>query len=290
LPGVDYFYIQKTTFMNELLNTDRLLDTHPVLLALFATIFTWLVTAAGASLVFFFKSINRRLLNLMLGFAAGVMIAASYWSLLAPAIEMEEVKRSGNAWLPAVTGFLAGGAFLFLIDKLLPHLHARLSIDRSEGIKTSWNRSILLIMAITLHNIPEGLAVGVAFGALASNADPAILSGAVILTIGIGLQNFPEGAAVSIPLRREGFSRKKAFFYGQLSGIVEPVAGILGAYLVVTVSPLLPYALSFAAGAMIFVVVEELIPESQTGNETDLSTIGAMLGFASMMFLDVALG
>lgn len=276
--------------MNELLNTDRLLDTHPVLLALFATIFTWLVTAAGASLVFFFKSINRRLLNLMLGFAAGVMIAASYWSLLAPAIEMEEVKRSGNAWLPAVTGFLAGGAFLFLIDKLLPHLHARLSIDRSEGIKTSWNRSILLIMAITLHNIPEGLAVGVAFGALASNADPAILSGAVILTIGIGLQNFPEGAAVSIPLRREGFSRKKAFFYGQLSGIVEPVAGILGAYLVVTVSPLLPYALSFAAGAMIFVVVEELIPESQTGNETDLSTIGAMLGFATMMFLDVALG
>ncbi len=276
--------------MNELLNTDRLLDTHPVLLALFATIFTWLVTAAGASLVFFFKSINRRLLNLMLGFAAGVMIAASYWSLLAPAIEMEEVKRSGNAWLPAVTGFLAGGAFLFLIDKLLPHLHARLSIDRSEGIKTSWNRSILLIMAITLHNIPEGLAVGVAFGALASNADPAILSGAIILTIGIGLQNFPEGAAVSIPLRREGFSRKKAFFYGQLSGIVEPVAGILGAYLVVTVSPLLPYALSFAAGAMIFVVVEELIPESQTGNETDLSTIGAMLGFATMMFLDVALG
>ena len=276
--------------MNELLNTDRLLDTHPVLLALFATIFTWLVTAAGASLVFFFKSINRRLLNLMLGFAAGVMIAASYWSLLAPAIEMEEVKRSGNAWLPAVTGFLAGGAFLFLIDKLLPHLHARLSIDRSEGIKTSWNRSILLIMAITLHNIPEGLAVGVAFGALASNADPAILSGAIILTIGIGLQNFPEGAAVSIPLRREGFSRKKAFFYGQLSGIVGPVAGILGAYLVVTVSPLLPYALSFAAGAMIFVVVEELIPESQTGNETDLSTIGAMLGFATMMFLDVALG
>lgn len=276
--------------MNELLNTDRLLDTHPVLLALFATIFTWLVTAAGASLVFFFKSINRRLLNLMLGFAAGVMIAASYWSLLAPAIEMEEVKRSGSAWLPAVTGFLAGGAFLFLIDKLLPHLHARLSIDRSEGIKTSWNRSILLIMAITLHNIPEGLAVGVAFGALASNADPAILSGAIILTIGIGLQNFPEGAAVSIPLRREGFSRKKAFFYGQLSGIVEPVAGILGAYLVVTVSPLLPYALSFAAGAMIFVVVEELIPESQTGNETDLSTIGAMLGFATMMFLDVALG
>jgi len=276
--------------MNELLNTDRLLDTHPVLLALFATIFTWLVTAAGASLVFFFKSINRRLLNLMLGFAAGVMIAASYWSLLAPAINMEEVKRSGNAWLPAVTGFLAGGAFLFLIDKLLPHLHARLSIDRSEGIKTSWNRSILLIMAITLHNIPEGLAVGVAFGALASNADPAILSGAIILTIGIGLQNFPEGAAVSIPLRREGFSRKKAFFYGQLSGIVEPVAGILGAYLVVTVSPLLPYALSFAAGAMIFVVVEELIPESQTGNETDLSTIGAMLGFATMMFLDVALG
>lgn len=225
----------------------------------------------------------------MLGFAAGVMIAASFWSLLKPAIEMAE--ESGlTPWLPAVIGFLAGGAFLFLIDKILPHLHMSLSVDKAEGIKTQWQRSVLLVLAITLHNIPEGLAVGVAFGALANNPDAGLLAGAVALAIGIGLQNFPEGAAVSIPLRREGFSRLKAFNYGQLSGIVEPIAGVLGAYLVLTITPLLPYALSFAAGAMIFVVVEELIPESQTGNETDLSTIGAMLGFATMMLLDVALG
>lgn len=276
--------------MKELINTGSLLEYNPILLALFATVFTWGVTALGASLVFFFKNIKKRVLNLMLGFAAGVMIAASFWSLLAPAIEMEEAKGSSDAWVPAVLGFLSGGAFILLIDKLLPHLHSRLPIDRSEGIKTSWNRSVLLILAITLHNIPEGLAIGVAFGALASNPDAEILTGAIILAIGIGLQNFPEGAAVSIPLRREGFSRSKAFFYGQLSGIVEPFAGVLGAFLVVTISPLLPYALSFAAGAMIFVVIEELIPESQTGDETDLSTIGAMIGFATMMLLDVALG
>ncbi|HQS06128.1 MAG TPA: ZIP family metal transporter, partial [Daejeonella sp.] len=177
-----------------------------------------------------------------------------------------------------------------LIDKILPHLHSRLSIDKSEGIKTSWDRSILLVLAITLHNIPEGLAIGVAFGALTNNPDLGVLSGAVVLAIGIGLQNFPEGTAVSVPLRREGLSRRKAFFYGQSSGMVEPLAGVLGAYLVVTISPLLPYALSFAAGAMIFVVVEELIPESQSGHETDLSTIGVMIGFALMMMLDVALG
>ncbi len=273
-----------------LMNVDWLLAYDPVLLALGATLFTWGVTALGASLVFFFKTINRRVLNLMLGFAAGVMIAASFWSLLAPAIEMEEAKGSPYVWLPAVVGFLMGGAFLLLIDKLLPHVHNRLSIEKSEGIKTSWERSVLLIMAITLHNIPEGLAIGVAFGALAHSPDPAVLSGAIILAIGIGLQNFPEGTAVSVPLRREGFSRRKAFFYGQLSALVEPIAGVLGAYLVVSVTPVLPYALSFAAGAMIFVVVEELIPESQTGNETDLSTIGAMIGFAVMMLLDVALG
>lgn len=272
------------------MNVDWLLAYDPVLLALGATLFTWGVTALGASLVFFFKTINRRVLNLMLGFAAGVMIAASFWSLLAPAIEMEEAKGSPYVWLPAVVGFLMGGAFLLLIDKLLPHVHNRLSIEKSEGIKTSWERSVLLIMAITLHNIPEGLAIGVAFGALAHSPDPAVLSGAIILAIGIGLQNFPEGTAVSVPLRREGFSRRKAFFYGQLSALVEPIAGVLGAYLVVSVTPVLPYALSFAAGAMIFVVVEELIPESQTGNETDLSTIGAMIGFAVMMLLDVALG
>lgn len=266
-----------------------LLNYNPVLLALGATIFTWFITALGSSSVFFFKTINQKILNSMLGFAAGVMIAASFWSLLMPAIEMSE--QNGNLpWVPAVIGFLSGGAFLLLVDKVLPHLHMGLSVDKAEGIKTNWQRSILLVLAITLHNIPEGLAVGVAFGALANNPDTGMLAGAIVLAFGIGLQNFPEGAAVSVPLRREGMSRLKAFNYGQLSGIVEPIAGVTGAYLVLTITPLLPYALSFAAGAMIFVVVEELIPESQTGNETDFSTIGAMLGFAVMMLLDVALG
>jgi ZIP family zinc transporter len=266
-----------------------LLEYNPVLLALGATLFTWFLTALGASMVFFFKTINKKILNSMLGFAAGVMIAASFWSLLKPAIEMAE-ENGSIPWVPAVVGFLGGGAFLFLIDKLLPHLHMGLAIDKAEGIKTTWQRSVLLVLSITLHNIPEGLAVGVTFGALANNPDAGMLAGAIALAVGIGLQNFPEGAAVSIPLRREGFSRLKAFNYGQLSGIVEPIAGVIGAYLVLTITPILPYALSFAAGAMIFVVVEELIPESQTGNETDLSTIGAMLGFATMMLLDVALG
>jgi len=271
------------------MNLEWLLNYDPILLALLATLFTWFVTAAGSSMVFFFKSINKKILNSMLGFAAGVMIAASFWSLLKPAIEMSE--DSGSIpWMPAVIGFLSGGTFLLIIDKILPHLHMGLATKRAEGIKTSWQRSVLLVLAITLHNIPEGLAVGVAFGALANNPDLGMLSGAIALAIGIGLQNFPEGAAVSIPLRREGLSRLKAFNYGQLSGIVEPIAGVIGAYLVLTITPLLPYALSFAAGAMIFVVIEELIPESQMGNETDLSTIGAMLGFATMMLLDVALG
>jgi len=268
---------------------ESLLKYNPVLLALGATLFTWAVTALGSSMVFFFRNLNQKILNSMLGFAAGVMIAASYWSLLKPAIEISEA--NGNiVWLPALVGFLSGGAFLLLIDKILPHLHPGLSTDKAEGIKTSWQRSVLLVLAITLHNIPEGLAVGVAFGSLASDPTTGALSGAIVLAVGIGLQNFPEGAAVSIPLRREGFTRLKAFNIGQLSGIVEPVAGVIGALLVVAITPLLPYALSFAAGAMIFVVIEELIPESQTGNETDFSTIGAMLGFATMMFLDVALG
>jgi len=271
------------------MGTDWLLGISPVLLALGATLFTWAVTALGAALVFFFKSINKRILNTMLGFAAGVMIAASYWSLLKPAIEMSAA-NGGLPWLPAVVGFLSGGAFLLIIDKILPHLHMGLESKHVEGIKTSWQRSTLLILAITLHNIPEGLAVGVAFGSLAGSWTPAALGSAMALAFGIGLQNFPEGAAVSIPLRREGFSRWKAFWYGQLSGFVEPLAGVAGAFLVLLIKPLLPYALSFAAGAMIFVVVEELIPEAQRGNETDLSTIGAMFGFAVMMFLDVALG
>lgn len=271
------------------MNFDKLLEYNPVLLALGATLFTWFVTALGSGMVFFFKNINKRVLNAMLGFAAGVMIAASFWSLLAPAIDMAE--ESGTTpWVPAVVGFLSGGAFLLIIDKILPHLHLGLSTDKAEGIKTSWQRSVLLVLAITLHNIPEGLAIGVAFGALAHNPDTGMLAGAVALAIGVGLQNFPEGAAVSIPLRREGFSRLKAFNYGQMSGVVEPIAGVLGAYLVLTITPLLPYALSFAAGAMIFVVIEELIPESQMGQETDMSTIGGMIGFATMMLLDVALG
>lgn len=267
--------------------TEWLHGYSPILLALFATLFTWGATAAGAAMVFFFRSINTKVLNAMLGFAAGVMIAASFWSLLEPAIAMSEAKGE-RGWVPALVGFLCGGAFLLIIDRLLPHLHSRLPISKSEGIKTAWQRSVLLILAVTLHNIPEGLAVGVAFGALASSEDASMLSGAIALALGIAIQNFPEGAAVSIPLRREGFSRRRAFWYGQLSGIVEPIAGVIGALLVIIVTPLLPYALSFAAGAMIFVVVEELIPESQTGNDTDLSTIGAMLGFALMMVLDLA--
>ncbi|MEA3499913.1 MAG: ZIP family metal transporter [Candidatus Marinimicrobia bacterium] len=271
------------------MNLECLLEYNPVLLALLGGLFTWSVTALGAVMVFIFKEIKPKVLNLMLGFAAGIMIAASFWSLLLPAIEMSE-KQGIIAWIPATIGFLSGGAFLLLIDKLLPHLHLGLPENKAEGIKTSWQRSTLLVLAITLHNIPEGLAVGVAFGALANSPEIGTLTGAIVLAIGIGLQNFPEGTAVSVPLRREGLSRLKAFNYGQLSGFVEPVAAIIGAYLVMVVIPLLPYALSFAAGAMIFVVVEELIPESQRGNETDYSTIGAIIGFTLMMILDVALG
>jgi ZIP family zinc transporter len=262
---------------------------NPVTQAFIATLFTWFLTALGAGIVFFFKTINRKLLDAMLGFAAGVMIAASYWSLLAPAIEMAE-ESGGTPWVPATVGFLAGGVFLWLIDKVLPHLHVGFPMEEAEGISTSWRRSVLLVLAITIHNIPEGLAVGVAFGALAADVPSASLAGAVALAIGIGIQNFPEGAAVSVPLRREGFSRFRAFWYGQLSGVVEPVAGVLGAFAVIVMRPLLPYALAFAAGAMIFVVVEELIPESQLQKNTDAATMGDMLGFAVMMTLDVALG
>lgn len=265
------------------------LSLHPVHQALIATLFTWFMTALGAGLVFFFKQINRRVLDSMLGFAAGVMIAASYWSLLAPAIEMAE-QSPLPAWVPATTGFLLGGAFLWLVDKLLPHLHAGFPTDEAEGLSTSWRRSVLLVLAITIHNIPEGLAVGVAFGALAADLPSATIGGAIALAIGIGIQNFPEGTAVSVPLRREGMTRLKSFWYGQLSGVVEPAAGVLGAVAVIYMRPILPYALAFAAGAMIYVVVEELIPESQMEKHSDAATIGAMLGFAVMMTLDVALG
>ncbi len=256
--------------------------------ALLATCFTWAVTAAGAALVFFFRTINKKVLDGMLGFAGGVMIAASFWSLLAPAIDLAE-SMGTPSWLPALVGFLAGGAFLWGADKLIPHLHRGMKTENAEGLKSSWQRSVLLVLAITLHNIPEGLAVGVAFGALAAGIPSASLAGAVALAIGIGLQNFPEGASVSVPLRREGLSRLKAFWYGQASGIVEPIAGVIGAVAVVLMRPLLPYALAFAAGAMIYVVVEELVPASQEGH-SDVGTIGAMGGFSVMMFLDVALG
>lgn len=264
-------------------------DLHPVLQALVATCFTWFLTALGAAIVFMARELRRKTLDGMLGFAAGVMIAASYWSLLAPAIEMSEGK-SLPAWIPAVVGFLVGAAFLRLADRLLPHLHLGLPTEQAEGVKTSWHRTTLLVLAITLHNIPEGLAIGVAFGAAAAGLESATLAGAVALAIGIGIQNFPEGTAVAMPLRREKVSRLKCFWYGQLSAVVEPVAGVAGAALVLIARPVLPYALAFAAGAMIFVVIEELVPESQTGGYSHSATMGTILGFAVMMTLDVALG
>jgi len=257
--------------------------------ALIATCFTWGVTALGAASVFFFKNISKKVLDGMLGFAGGVMIAASFWSLLAPSIDLAEA-MGVIPWVPAVGGFLLGGIFLRVVDKFLPHLHMNEPVEKAEGIKTGFGKSTLLILAITLHNIPEGLAVGVAFGAVAAGIPSASLVGAAVLALGIGIQNFPEGLAVSVPLRREGLTRFKSFWYGQLSGIVEPIAGVIGAVAVTLIRPILPYALSFAAGAMIFVVVEEVIPESQSSGNSDIATVGAMIGFAVMMMLDVALG
>ena len=242
------------------------------------------MTAAGAGLVFFFKEVDRKILDAMLGFAAGVMIAASFWSLLAPAIEHSDGTVL-NGILPVLVGFLLGGVCRRIIDRVLPHLHPGAPPEETEGIKTTWHRSMLLVSAITLHNIPEGLAVGVAFGAAATGDS---FGAAIALAIGIGLQNFPEGAAVSLPLRREGLSRKKSFWWGQLSALVEPIAAVLGAAVVVYMDPLLPYALAFAAGAMIFVVVEELVPEAHRGGHGDIATMGVMLGFSVMMVLDVA--
>lgn len=266
--------------------------THlgPVWQALIATTFTWFVTVLGAGTVFLFKQVNRKLLDGMLGFAAGVMIAASFWSLLAPALEMSQETSSMPVWGPVAVGFLSGGAFIRLLDLFLPHLHLGFPVTEAEGVHTKWKRSILLVLAITLHNIPEGLAVGVAFGAVAANLPTATLAGAVALAIGIGIQNFPEGVAVAVPLRAEGISQAKSFWYGQVSALIEPVAGMIGAAAVMLMRPMLPYALAFAAGAMIFVVVEELIPESQLGKNTDFATSGAMFGFVIMMILDVALG
>lgn len=271
---------------------DWFLALHPVIQAFIAGLFTWGMTALGASLVFFTKQVSFKLLDSMMGFAAGVMIAASIWSLILPAIDMAEA-QGHIGWVPAVIGFLLGGLILRICDHYLPHLHIGLPRDEAEGIPTSWRRSTLLMLAMTLHNIPEGLAVGVLFGAAIQSVDlgmSAALAPAIALAIGIGIQNFPEGVAVSLPLRRDGMNRGKSFWYGQLSGIVEPVSAVVGAAAVILVQPVLPYALAFAAGAMIYVVVEELIPESQMHGNTDIATLGTMIGFSVMMVLDVALG
>ncbi len=266
------------------------MSIDPVLAALIATTFTWLVTAAGASLVFFFKNMHRGVLDGMLGFTGGVMVAASFWSLLNPAIEMSEKMYPGWSWAPAAVGFLLGALFLFVLDKRLPHLHINFREDEKEGVKTQLHKTALLVLAITLHNIPEGLAVGVLFGAASLGMEDATFTGAIALAIGIGIQNFPEGFAVAMPLRRAGASRKKSFWYGQLSAIVEPVAGVIGAMAVIYMQPILPFALAFAAGAMIFVVVEEVIPETQRDKYTDVAVLGFIGGFLVMMILDVALG
>ena len=262
-------------------------NQNPITGAFYATIFTWLMTALGASLVFFVKNLNRMILDGLLGFTGGVMVAASFWSLLAPGIEMSPGEGFIKV-LPASIGFALGALFIFLLDKILPHIH--INFKDSEGIKTPWHKTTLLVLAITLHNIPEGLAVGVLFGGVSLGLPEATISGAVILALGIGIQNLPEGIAVSMPMRRLGASRIKSFWYGQLSAIVEPLAAVLGAFAVTFFSPLLPYALSFAAGAMIFVVIEEVIPETQQDKYTDFATMGFILGFIIMMSLDVALG
>jgi len=269
--------------------TDSFGQPHILLQALLAGLFTWGMTGLGAATIFAFKKINQKILDVMLGFAAGVMIAASFWSLLTPSIEMAEAQGM-IPWLPALTGFLLGAAFFRGIDKILPHLHPLLPDEKIEGIKTTWPKCTLLVLALTIHNIPEGLAVGVAFGSTGSGAHSMPIMAALALAVGIGIQNFPEGLAVSFPLHRDGFSKGKSFWYGLLSGVVEPIAAVIGAAIVVLVQPLLPYALAFAAGAMIFVVVEEVIPESQQGGNGDLATTGTILGFATMMLLDVAFG
>ena len=262
---------------------------NPILAALYAGLFTWFLTALGASTVFLFKTMNQVVLDGMLGFTGGVMVAASYFSLLAPAIAMSEGEGFVKV-IPAAVGFLTGALFLFGLDKILPHLHINFKEKDSEGIKTPWQKTTLLTLAITMHNIPEGLAVGVLFGGVALGIPEASIAGALILTIGIGIQNFPEGTAVAMPLRRMGMSRKKSFLLGQASALVEPIAAVIGAMAVAFFTPILPYALAFAAGAMIFVVVEEVVPETQQNKNTDIATLGFIIGFVVMMSLDVALG
>ncbi len=268
---------------------DSFASLHPIYQALVAGFFTWFVTAIGAAAVFLTQRVNRRLIDAMLGFSGGVMLAASYWSLLAPAIV---ISRRGSVpeWFPPAVGFLFGGAVLWALDKVLPHLHLGFPLEEAEGLKTSWHRAVLLVTAITLHNIPEGLAVGVAFGGVIAGVPESSTAAAMALSLGIGIQNFPEGIAVAMPLRAEGMGKLKSFWYGQLSALVEPIAAVTGAAAVVVAAPLLPYALSFAAGAMVYVVVEELIPEAERAGNVDLATVSLMVGFVVMMVLDVALG
>lgn len=258
----------------------------PVLGALYASLFTWGITALGASMVFFVKTMNRAVLDGLLGFTGGVMVAASFWSLLAPGIEMSPGTGFVKV-IPSIVGFGLGALFIFGLDRILPHVH--INFKETEGIRTPWRRTTLMVMAITLHNIPEGLAVGVLFGGVAAGIPEASIAGALALAIGIGIQNFPEGIAVSMPMRRQGVSRLKCFWYGQLSAIVEPIAAVVGAVAVTFFTPILPYALAFAAGAMIFVVVEEVIPETQQDKYTDIATLGFIGGFIVMMTLDVGL-
>ena len=271
-------------------------QSSPIMQAFYAGLFTWILTAIGASLVFFFKRSNRKVLDAALGFTGGVMIAASFWSLLSPAISSVETQQELGItnlpiWFAPAIGFLFGALFIYFLDKKIPHLHLFKKIEEAEGPKTDLKKTELLVIAIAIHNIPEGLAVGVAFGALSYGLDIGItLGGAIALAIGMGLQNAPEGFAVSMPMRRAGFSRFKSWQWGQLSAIVEPIFAVIGAAVVIAVYPILPYALAFAAGAMIFIVVEEVIPESQSGGNTDLATMGLIAGFIVMMCLDVALG
>lgn len=267
---------------------DWFADLSHVSQAFLASVFTWSMTAAGASAVFLFRGVNRRVLDASLGFAAGVMMAASFWSLLAPSIALSE-EMGLIKWVPPLIGLLAGAAALRMADWLLPHLHPFAPDNSVEGVATGLHRTALLVLAITLHNIPEGLAVGVAFGAAAAGFDSSGLGAAVALALGIGLQNFPEGLAVALPLRASGMSRISSFYYGQMSAWVEPIAAVAGAAAVLMMRPILPYALAFAAGAMLFVVIEEVIPESQAAGHHDVATLGGVGGFAIMMVLDVAL-
>ncbi|MBG9977867.1 ZIP family metal transporter [Ruoffia tabacinasalis] len=265
------------------------LFSNPIFQALVAGIFTWLCTLFGSAFVFLFKEVNDRFLAIMQGFAAGVMIAASFWSLLAPALEYAESSASSlPAWLPVAVGFVVGGLFLRLLDYTVPHTH--LSEDHGDSDNRKLPKTTMLFLAVTIHNIPEGLALGVAFAAASIGNGGATLTGAIALAIGIGLQNIPEGSALSLPLYADGRTKRKAFQMGQLSAIVEPVSAVIGAAAVLVVQEILPYALAFAAGAMIFVVVEQLIPESQSSNHTDDATLALIGGFVLMMILDVALG